>query len=68
MNDCMECWQTILPKTVAHRDRHRPERHLQPLPVEVLRRDVFRLRRRLLFVVSEEPVPGAIRVDVRVAE
>jgi hypothetical protein len=69
MNDCMQCWQAILPNVVAH-----------PTVTADLQGILSYYQSRYLgamysgcgggylYVVSEEPVPGAIRVDVRVAK
>jgi hypothetical protein len=68
MNDCMVCWETILPNTVRHRTV------TADLP-RLLR--VYQSRYPgamysgcgggYLFVVSEQPVPGAFQVRVRLA-
>ena len=68
LNESMRCWQTLLPHTVAH-----------PLiPVDLLGLLAFYQQRYAgamysgcgggyLYVVSEEPVPGAFKVNVRLA-
>lgn len=69
MNECMECWEVILPHTVRH---------------ETVTTDLVGILRcyqakyagamysgcggGYLYVVSEQPVPGGFRVDVRVRE
>lgn len=69
LNDCMHCWETLLPHTVQH---------------STLKVDLLGLLRAYqseypgamysgcgggyLFVVSNEPVPGAFHVRIRVAE
>jgi hypothetical protein len=66
MNDCMECWEAILPNTVRHSS-------LQLDLVELLRYYQARCPGAMysgcgggyIFAVSEEPVPGAFRVKVR---
>jgi hypothetical protein len=69
MNDCMLCWQAILPNVVAHPTistdlsgilRYYQSKHLGAM--------YSGCGGGYLYVVSEEPVPGAIRVDVRVAK
>jgi hypothetical protein len=65
-NECMECWEALLPRTVRHP------------AIKVDLRELLRGYQRLyagamysgcgggyLFVVSEGPVPGAFRVNVR---
>jgi hypothetical protein len=68
MNACMECWEALLPQTVRH-----------PTVTVDLPGILAHYRRRYpgamysgcgggyLYVVSEEPVPGAFQVPVRVA-
>lgn len=67
MNECMRCWEAILPGTVRH---------------ETLRIDLMELLKfyqakypgamysgcggGYLFVVSDEPVPGAFKIQVRI--
>lgn len=66
MNDCMQCWQTLLPHTVRH----------PSLTVDLVALLNAYQRRYpgamysgcgggYLFVVSEEPVPGAFKVNLR---
>ena len=68
MNECMQCWEAILPHTVRH----------PTLTVDLMALLGYYQQRYVgamysgcgggyLYVVSEEPVPGAIRVDVRFA-
>jgi len=68
MNECMVCWETLLPHTVRH----------PTIPVDLeglLRAYQSRYPGAMysgcgggyLFVVSEEPVPGAFQVRVRIA-
>jgi len=67
MNECMTCWQTILPNTVRH-----PTITLDLVGIM----NYYQSRYAgamysgcgggYLYVVSEEPVPGAIKVQVRV--
>jgi len=67
MNECMSCWQTILPNTVWH-----PTITLDLVGIM----NYYQSRYAgamysgcgggYLYVVSEEPVPGAIKVQVRV--
>jgi len=67
MNECMQCWETILPNTVAH-----PE-----IPVDLkslLKYYQTRYEGAMysgcgggyLYVVSEEIIPGAIKVNIRI--
>lgn len=66
MNDCMECWERLLPHTVRH----------PTIEVDLLKILSYYQSRYLgamysgcgggyVFVVSEEPVPGGISVRVR---
>jgi hypothetical protein len=69
MNECMRCWEVLLPYTVRHHS-------LNLDLVEIL--EVYQARYAgamysgcgggYLYVVSDEPVLGAIRVKVHVAE
>jgi len=69
MNECMRCWEVLLPYTVRH-----PSLNLDL--VEIL--EVYQSRYAgamysgcgggYLYVVSDEPVPGAFRIKVHVAE
>lgn len=66
MNECMECWEAILPGTVRH-----PTIPLDLM--ELLRAYQARYAGAMysgcgggyLYVVSEEPVPGGFRISVR---
>ena len=69
MNECMQCWEALLPHTVRH----------PTLTVDLMAiLGYYRSRYAgamysgsgggYLYVVSEEPVPGSIRVKVRIAE
>ncbi len=68
MNECMRCWEAILPGTVRHPT-------IQVDLVALLRFYQARYPGAMysgcgggyLFVVSDEPVPGGIQVKVRVA-
>lgn len=69
MNECMRCWEAILPHTVRHASltvdlvslmEHYQERYLGAM--------YSGCGGGYLFVVSEEPVPGALHARVRVAE
>lgn len=68
MNECMECWETILPQTVRH----------STVTVDLTGMLGYYQSRYLgamysgcgggyLYVVSERPVPGAFRIQVRVS-
>ncbi len=67
MNECMECWERILPQTVSH----------PTLTVDLMSLLGYYQNRYAgamysgcgggyLYVVSEEPVPGAFQVKVRI--
>jgi hypothetical protein len=67
MNECMRCWEAILPQTVRH----------PALTVDLLALlEVYQAKYAgamysgcgggYLYVVSQEPVPGAFHVDIRV--
>ena len=69
MNDCMQCWETILPHTVRH----------PTITVDLPGILAYYQSRYAgamysgcgggyLYVVSDEPVPGGIRVKVRCAK
>ncbi len=68
MNECMLCWKTLLPNTVAH----------PTIDTDLIGLLAFYQSRYpgamysgcgggYLFVASEEPVPGAFRIKVRLA-
>ena len=69
MNECMRCWEVLLPYTVRH-----PSLNLDL--DEIL--EVYQSRYAgamysgcgggYLYVISDEPVPGAFRVKVHIAE
>ena len=69
MNECMQCWATILPHTVKHPT-------IKVDLVGLLNYYQSRYAGAMysgcgggyLYVVSEEPVPGSLRVKVRIAE
>jgi hypothetical protein len=69
MNECMQCWETILPNTVRH------------ATIKIDLRAILRYYQSryagamysgcgggYLYVVSEEPVPGSICVKIRIKE
>lgn len=68
MNQCMECWATILPHVVRHST-------VQVDLVGIMKHYQAKYAGAMysgcgggyLYVVSEEPVPGALRVNVRIA-
>jgi hypothetical protein len=68
MNDCMKCWEAILPHTVRH-----PTVNLDLLGLLAYYQSQYPgamysgCGGGYLYVVSERPVPGAIRVTVRMA-
>jgi hypothetical protein len=66
MNDCMVCWETLLPQTVSH--------PLIPVDLKsILKHYQSRYAGAMysgcgggyLYVVSEEPVPGSMQVYIR---
>jgi len=67
MNECMQCWETILPHTVAH-----PEITIDLK--SLLKHYQTRYEGAMysgcgggyLYVVSEETVPGAININIRI--
>ncbi len=67
MNECMACWEAILPGTVRHRTIH-----IDLLGLLQYYQDRYGgamysgCGGGYLYVVSEEPVPGAFRITVRV--
>lgn len=67
MNDCMKCWETLLPHTVAHPTI---KMDLKALLRAYQRQHAGAMYSGCgggyLFVVSKEPVPGAFKVTVRV--
>jgi hypothetical protein len=69
MNDCMECWAAILPNVVAHptiaADLHGILRHYRSKYLGAM---YSGCGGGYLYVVSEEPVPDAFRVSIRVAD
>ncbi len=68
MNECMECWETILPNTVQHRaltvDLKAILKHYQGRYAGAM---YSGCGGGYLFVISEEPVPGGIKAKVRIA-
>jgi len=66
MNECMKCWETILPHTVNH---PAIKVDLRPILDTYQRRYAGAMYSGCgggyLYVVSDEPVPGSIRVNVR---
>jgi hypothetical protein len=69
LNDCMRCWQNILPNVVAHptitTDLPGILRYYQSKYLGAM---FSGCGGGYLYVVSEEPVPGTLGVKVRVAE
>jgi hypothetical protein len=69
MNDCMECWEAILPRTVRH-----PCISIDLVGIQRFYRERYQgamysgCGGGYLFVVSEEPVPGSFCVHIRTAE
>lgn len=68
MNECMECWEALLPHVVSHPTL---EHDLKAILAHYQRRYPGAMYSGCgggyLFVVSEEPVPGSLRVTVRTA-
>jgi len=69
MNECMRCWEAILPHTVRH----------PAITVDLMALLAYYQHRYpgamysgcgggYLFVVSDEPVPGAIQAKIRIAQ
>jgi hypothetical protein len=69
MNECMRCWEVILPHTVHH-----PALTVDLMGLLTYYQDRYAgamysgCGGGYLFVVSDEPVPGAIRVQIRIAQ
>jgi hypothetical protein len=69
MNECMRCWEVILPNTVHH-----PALTVDLMGLLTYYQDRYAgalysgCGGGYLFVVSDEPVPGAIRVKIRIAQ
>jgi hypothetical protein len=68
MNECMLCWEAILPGTVRH---HSLQVDLIPLLKYYQKRYPGAMYSGCgggyLYVASDEPVPGAFHVKVRIA-
>jgi hypothetical protein len=69
MNECMACWEAILPHTVRHSTvtvdlvgimKHYQSRHAGAM--------YSGCGGGYLYVVSDDPVPGALKVNVRYSE
>ena len=69
MNECMRCWEVILPHTVHH-----PTLKMDLMALLTYYQDRYAgamysgCGGGYLFVVSDEPVPGAIQVKIRIAQ
>lgn len=69
MNECMRCWEVILPHTVHH-----PALTADLMGLLTYYQDRYAgamysgCGGGYLFVVSDEPVPGAIQVKIRIAQ
>jgi hypothetical protein len=69
MNECMRCWEVILPHTVHH-----PALTLDLMGLLTHYQDRYAgamysgCGGGYLFVVSDEPVPGTIQVKIRIAQ
>jgi hypothetical protein len=68
MNECMQCWEAVLPHTVRH-----PTIQIDLMAILVYYQSRYAgamysgCGGGYLFVVSEEPVPGAARVKIRLS-
>jgi hypothetical protein len=66
MNECMLCWETILPHTVKHPTIHLDLKSiLEHYKSRYIGAMYSGCGGGYIYVVSDEPVPGALRVDVR---
>jgi hypothetical protein len=69
MNLCMACWEALLPGTVRHATL---KVDLPALLTHYQQRYAGAMYSGCgggyLFVVSEQPVPGAIKIQIRIAE
>lgn len=69
MNECMRCWEVILPHTVHH-----PALTVDLMGLLTYYQDRYAgamysgCGGGYLFVVSDEPVPGALQVKIRIAQ
>ena len=67
MNECMQCWETILPHTITHPeipvDLKSLLKHYQTLYAGAM---YSGCGGGYLYVVSEEIVPDAIKVKIRI--
>ncbi len=67
MNECMRCWETILPHTIAHPDITVDLKsiltHYQKLYAGAM---YSGCGGGYLYVVSDQTVPGAIKVNIRI--
>jgi hypothetical protein len=69
MNECMKCWETLLPQTVRH-----PSITMDLMAILAYYQSRYAgamysgCGGGYLYVVSEEPIPGSIRVKVRLAQ
>ena len=69
MNECMICWETLLPHVVRH-----PTIHIDLMGIlehyqsKYIGAMYSGCGGGYIYVVSDEPVPGALRVDVRYNE
>jgi len=67
MNECMRCWEAILPGTVRHRTIHIDLPGLLSYYQSKYPGAMYSgCGGGYLYVASKEPVPGAFRVNVRV--
>ncbi|MGA2498607.1 MAG: hypothetical protein ABSH20_12750 [Tepidisphaeraceae bacterium] len=69
MNECMECWESLLPQTVRHPSITIDLKALMQYYQSRYAGAMYSgCGGGYLYVVSEEPVPGAFKVDVRIAK
>jgi hypothetical protein len=68
MNECMQCWETILPQTMRHPNLTVDlAAFLDYYQSQYLGAMYSGCGGGYLFVISEQPVPGAFKVTVRLA-
>jgi hypothetical protein len=69
MNECMKCWETILPHTVRHPTVSRDLPAILAYYQSKYPGAMYSgCGGGYVYVVSEAPVPGSIRINVRIAE
>ena len=72
MNECMECWETIFPHVVKHSTLQKAGVDLVPILKHFQSKYSGAMYSGCgggyLYIVSEEPIPGAFTIKVRIAE